>query len=149
MSGTTKPDQQKIDEAHKTLYDAGMSTRRTVLGDAYVDAALAKGVSEFARPAQEYVTEIGWGNIWQRPGLELKQRSLVVIAINAATGHPKELAAHIRGGLHNGLSEEEIRETLLHVMGYCGFPTGLEAFRAAEPVIEAWKQEQAEGKQSA
>lgn len=83
--------------------------RRAVLGDAYVDNALARGVSEFARPAQEYVTENAWGNIWERPGLERKQRSLVVISLLAAGGHTKELAGHVRGGLNNGLTEVEIR----------------------------------------
>ncbi|EIM85370.1 CMD-domain-containing protein [Stereum hirsutum FP-91666 SS1] len=135
-------DTKKQEDAHKTLYDAGMVNRRAVLGDAYVDNALARGVSEFARPAQEYVTENAWGNIWERPGLERKQRSLVVISLLAAGGHTKELAGHVRGGLNNGLTEVEIREVLLQIMAYCGFPTGLEAFRAAEPAIEAWKAEQ-------
>ncbi|KAK1922512.1 CMD-domain-containing protein [Papiliotrema laurentii] len=127
---------------YKQLYDDGMKNRRKVMGDAYVDAALKNGASEFSTAAQEFVTRNAWDGIWGRPGLEYRQRSLVVISIAAARGHSKELAGHVRGALNNGLTEVEIREAMLHVMGYCGFPTGLEAFRTAEPVIEAWKAEQ-------
>ncbi|RSH84073.1 hypothetical protein EHS25_005318 [Saitozyma podzolica] len=132
---------QQRDEAFQQLYDRGMGNRRKVMGDAYVDKALAGGVSEFSRPAQEYVTRNAWDGIWGREGLEFKHRSLVVISICAALGHTKELAGHVRGALNNGLTEIEIREAMLHIMGYCGFPVGLEAFRTCEPVIEAWKAE--------
>lgn len=73
------PDVPGRDEAYECLYDLGIKQRRTVLGDAYVDNQLSKGSNDFMRPAQEYVTKNAWENLWSRPGLELKHRSLVVI----------------------------------------------------------------------
>ncbi|BEJ11823.1 hypothetical protein CspHIS471_0202830 [Cutaneotrichosporon sp. HIS471] len=134
-------DQQAREAAEKTLFDLGMKQRRTVLGDKYVDNQLAARKSEFSRPAQEYITRSAWEGLWSRPGLELKYRSLVVITILAIGGHKAELAAHTRGALRNGLTEDNIREAMLHVTGYGGFPKGLEAFRVCEEAIEAYRAE--------
>ncbi|WOO82990.1 4-carboxymuconolactone decarboxylase [Vanrija pseudolonga] len=129
--------------AFDVLFDRGIQTRRKVLGDPYVDRQLAKGSSEFARPAQEYVTRNAWDGLWGRPGLELKHRSLVVITVLAVGGHNQELAGHTKGALRNGLTEVEIREAMLQIMGYAGFPVGLNAFRVVEAAIEEYKAEQA------
>jgi len=113
------------------------------MGDEYVDNQLSKGASEFMKPMQQLATEVGWGTIWTRPGLDLKQRSLINIALLALQAKEAELAGHVRGAVNNGASELEIRETLLHAAVYCGLPTGLESFRIAEAAINKLK---AEGK---
>lgn len=136
------PTEQQLQEAHQTLYNAGISMRRQVTGDAYVDASLARGASDFAAPMQAWVTESCWGAVWARPGLEKKQRSLLNLGMLTALGRATELGVHVRGALNNGLSEVEIREALLQAAVYCGAPAGLEAFRVAERVIGEVKAEQ-------
>ncbi|KAM0747255.1 CMD-domain-containing protein [Meredithblackwellia eburnea MCA 4105] len=130
-----------LEEARKRIYDEGMIMRRKVMGDAYVDAALARGGSEFASHAQTLATEAAWGTVWTRPGLELKQRSLITITLLASTGKMTELKGHVVGGLRNGLTETEIRETLLQVLVYAGCPAGLEAFRAADEAIKTFNEQ--------
>ncbi|KAM0185127.1 hypothetical protein ACHAPI_012277 [Fusarium lateritium] len=132
--------------AHKTLFDQGLKIRYEVAGPAYVDAALAGGCSEFARPMQELVTEACWGSVWSRPGLERKQRSLLNIAMLCALNRGPELTAHVRGALNNGATEVEIRETLLQAAIYCGMPAGIEGFKVAEKVILVVQQEKQGGK---
>ncbi|KJA27593.1 hypothetical protein HYPSUDRAFT_34699 [Hypholoma sublateritium FD-334 SS-4] len=127
--------------AHKEIYDAGITVRRQVMGDAYVDNQLKQGVSEFMQPMQELATEAGWGTIWTRPGLERKQRSLIVIALLSAQGKEAELAGHIRGAVNNGATEIEIRETLLQTAAYSGLPTGMFSFRVGDAVIKKLKEE--------
>jgi 4-carboxymuconolactone decarboxylase len=112
----------KVGEAHKTLFDEGLAIRRSVAGDSYVDASLAKSSSTFSKPLQELVTEVGWGWIWSRPGLSRKQRSLLNLGMLCALNRSTELGVHVRGALRNGLSEEEIREALLQVGVYVGLP---------------------------
>ncbi|KAF5348734.1 hypothetical protein D9758_006812 [Tetrapyrgos nigripes] len=132
------------EKAHQELYDAGMVYRRkvmTIKGDDYVDNQLQKGVSEFMKPMQQLTTEVAWGTIWTRPGLELKQRSLINIALLALQAKEAELAAHVRGAVNNGATEIEIRETLLHAAVYCGIPTGMESFRIAEAALKKLKAE--------
>jgi len=130
-----------IDAAHKTLFDEGLKIRHAVAGKTYVDNALAAGSSSFGRPMQELVTEACWGSVWSRPGLELKQRSLLNIAMLCALNRSHELAIHVRGAVNNGASEVEIRETLLQAAMYCGMPVGIEGFKVAEKVIEDMKGE--------
>ncbi|THV05097.1 CMD-domain-containing protein [Dendrothele bispora CBS 962.96] len=137
MSSLERPNEQ----AHQELYDAGMVYRRKVMGDEYVDNQLQKGVSEFMKPMQQLTTEVAWGTIWTRPGLELKQRSLINIALLALQAKEAELAAHVRGAVKNGATEVEIRETLLHAAVYCGIPTGMESFRIAEAALKKLKAE--------
>ncbi|KAF8187482.1 CMD-domain-containing protein [Pholiota molesta] len=129
------------EEAHKELYDAGIVMRRKVMGDAYVDNQLKQGVSEIMKPMQELATEAAWGTIWTRPGLELKQRSLIVIALLASQGKEAELTGHIRGAVNNGATEIEIRETLLQTATYSGIPTGMLSFRVADAAIKKLKEE--------
>ncbi|KAF2737919.1 CMD-domain-containing protein [Polyplosphaeria fusca] len=132
----------KIEEAHRTLFHEGLKVRREVAGDKYVDAALKKFSSDFSRPLQDIVTEVGWGWLWTRPGLTRKQRSLLNLGMLCALNRSTELGVHVRGALRNGLSEVEIREALLQVGGYCGLPAAIEGFRVAEKVIDEYKEEQ-------
>ena len=114
----------------------GLATRRAVLGDAYVDAALAK-VTPFPEPLQELVTRHAWGNTWQRPGLDLRTRSIVTVSMLVALGRVHELKTHVRGALNNGVTKTELQEILLHASVYCGFPAAVDAFRAAAEVVDA------------
>ena len=122
-------------------YENGMSVRREVLGDEYVDKALA-AATNFTTPLQDMVTENCWGEVWTRDGLSKKTRSLITIATLAALKAPAELKGHVHGALRNGCSVEEIQEVLLHSTVYCGVPAGIDAFRAAKEVIESWEEEQ-------
>ena len=126
---------------NQTKYDQGMAVRREVLGDAYVDKAVA-AASEFMQPMQELVTENCWGHIWTRPGLPRKTRSMITLATLAALRASGELKLHVLGALRNGCTPEEIQEVLLQAAVYCGVPAGIEAFRAAREVVDAWKQGQ-------
>jgi 4-carboxymuconolactone decarboxylase len=114
----------------------GREVRSEVLGAEHVERSLGNA-SEFTRPMQELVTEYCWGAIWSRPGLERRERSLVNIAMLTALNRSHELAVHVRGGLRNGCSVEEIQETLLQAAIYCGVPAAMEAFRVAEAAIKA------------
>ena len=120
------------------LYDKGMEVRRAVLGDSYVDKAVA-ATTEFTRAMQEHTTAHCWGTVWQRDGLPRQTRSLLTLALLTSLRATTELQGHVRGALRNGCTVDEIRETLLHATVYCGVPAGIEAFRAAKPVIEAWE----------
>ncbi|OAL54933.1 CMD-domain-containing protein [Pyrenochaeta sp. DS3sAY3a] len=131
-----------ISKAHSTLFEAGLAVRRSVAGDTYVDASLARHSSDFSKPLSELVTEVGWGWIWTRPGLDRKQRSLLNLGMLCALNRGTELGVHVRGALRNGLSELEIREALLQVGVYVGLPAAMEGFRIAEKVIEDWKKEE-------
>ena len=121
-------------------YVQGMAVRREVLGDEYVDKAISSA-TDFTKPLQDLVTENCWGEIWTRSAIPKKTRSLITIATLAALKAPTELKAHVRGALRNGCTVEEIQEVLLQTTVYCGVPAGVEAFRAAKDVIEAWEKE--------
>ncbi|KAK4451035.1 metallo-hydrolase oxidoreductase [Podospora aff. communis PSN243] len=125
----------KFDDLHKQLFDEGIKMRRSVVGDVFVDRALANGSTEFSKPGQELVTEWCWGYAWTRPGLEKKQRSLLNIGMLMALNRGPELGAHIRGARNNGLTELEIREAILHCTIYCGVPAGVDAMKIAERVL--------------
>lgn len=114
---------------------AGLATRRAVLGSDYVDAALNRA-TPFTAPLQELVTKHAWGNTWQREGLDLKTRSIVTVAMLVALGRTHELKIHVRGALNNGVTPEELQEIFLHATVYCGFPAALDAFRAGQEVVE-------------
>ncbi|KAH8425852.1 uncharacterized protein LDX57_003596 [Aspergillus melleus] len=126
----------KPSKSPSALFQTGLQTRRAVLGDEHVDRTLANNASAFSSPMQEMVTEWAWGNIWNRPGLDRKQRSLMNIGLLMALNRTPELAMHIRGAINNGLSEVEIREAILHSTVYCGAPAGMEATRTAERVLQ-------------
>jgi 4-carboxymuconolactone decarboxylase len=122
----------------KTLYDRGMAVRKEVLGAQYVDKAIA-AADDFNQPWQEYVTKHCWGAIWTRPGLSRKTRSMLNLAMLAATGHAEELKLHLRGALTNGVTREEIAEIFLQVGAYAGAPSALTAFRTAKEVFAEQK----------
>jgi len=121
-------------------YAQGMALRREVLGDEYVDKAV-DNATDFTQPLQDLVTENCWGEIWTRSAIPKKTRSLITLAFLAALKAPAELKAHVRGALRNGCTVEEIQEVLLQAAVYCGVPAGVEVFRAAKDVIEAWEKE--------
>jgi 4-carboxymuconolactone decarboxylase len=114
---------------------AGLATRRQVLGHDYVDAALGRS-TPFTAPLQELVTKHAWGNTWQRPGLDLRTRSIVTVAMLVGLGKMHELKIHVRGALNNGVTPAELQEIFLHASVYCGFPAALDAFRTASEVVD-------------
>jgi 3-oxoadipate enol-lactonase/4-carboxymuconolactone decarboxylase len=120
--------------AASDLYETGLKIRREVLGDAHVDGALERA-DEFSGDFQEFVTRYAWGEIWDRPGLDRRTRSCVVLTALVAGGHVEELAAHTRAALRNGLTPEEIKEVLLQAAVYCGLPAAGAAFTVAQQVI--------------
>jgi 3-oxoadipate enol-lactonase/4-carboxymuconolactone decarboxylase len=113
---------------------AGTEVRTAVLGHAHVDRAAA-GTTPFTSDFQDLITRYAWGEIWTRPGLDRRSRSIVTLTALVALGHDEELAMHVRGALRNGLSEEEIKEVLLQTAVYCGVPAANSAFRIAQRVI--------------
>ncbi|OQE31389.1 hypothetical protein PENSTE_c001G08800 [Penicillium steckii] len=125
----------KFNDLHKQLFEEGLKVRREVVGESYVEKALENGSTEFSRPGQELVTEWAWGNIWTRPGLERRDRSLLNIGMLMALNRGPELGIHLRGARRNGLSELEIREAIMHATVYCGAPAGVDAFKIAERVF--------------
>ena len=116
----------------------GLDMRRQVMGDAFVDRALGNA-TEFTRPLQDFVNEHAWGSVWSREGLPLKTRSLITLAALTALKCPQELKGHVRGALNNGCTVEEIREALLHCAVYAGVPAAIDAFRAAQEVIDSYQ----------
>jgi 4-carboxymuconolactone decarboxylase len=115
---------------------AGLATRRAVLGHDYVQAALDKA-TPFNQPLQELVTRHAWGNTWQREGIDLRTRSIVTVSMLVALGKMHELKIHVRGALNNGVTPAELQEIFMHASVYCGFPAAVEAFRTASEVIDA------------
>ena len=113
---------------------AGMTVRREVLGDAHVDRAIA-GTTDFTRDFQELITAYAWGEIWTRPGLDRRSRSMITLTALIARGHHEELAMHVRAALRNGLSVDEIKEVILQSAIYCGVPDANTAFRIASGVL--------------
>ncbi|MEH6491737.1 carboxymuconolactone decarboxylase family protein [Halopseudomonas sp.] len=116
----------------------GVQVRREVMGDAFVDRAL-NNATEFSQPLQDFVNEHAWGGVWNREGLDRKTRSLITLAALTALKCPQELKGHVRGALNNGCSVDEIREALLHCAVYAGVPAAIDAFRAAQEVIDSYQ----------
>ena len=122
-----------MDETER--YQRGKAMRIKVLGAAHVERA-TKAVDEFGEPFQRIVAhEFGWGDIWGRPGLDLKTRSLCTVAMLTAMYRPTELAIHIRGALNNGATKEEIREVLMQAVLYAGAPACNQGFEVARQVL--------------
>ncbi|HXZ93331.1 MAG TPA: 4-carboxymuconolactone decarboxylase [Burkholderiales bacterium] len=121
--------------AHKERYDAGLKTRREVLGAQYVDKAMA-ATDDFSQPFVELLNTYCWNDIWNRPGLDRKTRSMLNLAMLSALGKEHELKLHLNGALNNGLTKEQIREVLLQVAIYCGVPAAVVAFRCAREVFK-------------
>jgi 4-carboxymuconolactone decarboxylase len=121
-----------VDENER--YTKGMNVRRAVLGDAHVDRTLANR-SAFNEEFQQFITRYAWGEIWTRPGLERRARSLITVAMLVALGRHEELRLHLRGAINNGVTREEIKELLLHAAIYCGVPAANSAFQLAEKTL--------------
>ena len=111
-------------------YEKGLALRKQVLGADYVERSLA-AADDFSRPMQELSTEYCWGYVWGRPGLALRDRSLINLGMISALNRPHELKLHVKAALTNGLSREEIREVLMQVAVYCGIPAGIDSVRIA------------------
>jgi 4-carboxymuconolactone decarboxylase len=122
----------------------GLDIRKQVLGAEYVTRSLDLA-DDFTRPMQELSTAWCWGEIWSRPGLSRRDRSLLNLAMISALNRPHELRLHVKAALRNGLSREEIREALLQVAVYCGVPAGMESTRIAREAIAEFDAELAEG----
>ena len=119
----------------QALFEKGYSIRREVVGEDYVDDAMAKA-DEFTLPIQRMATAWAWGAAWGDDTIDRKTRSLMNLAMLTALNKTAELQVHVRGALNNGLSMEEIRAALIHATAYCGMPAGLQAFRAAHQVLK-------------
>lgn len=126
------------------LFEQGLQTRREVLGSDYVDAAL-RNADAFSLPLQELVTQYAWGDVWNRPGLPRRDRSLLVLAMLTALNRPHELKLHLRGALNNGVTREEIREVFLQAAIYCGAPAAMDSFRVARELFREIDAEAAPG----
>jgi 4-carboxymuconolactone decarboxylase len=115
-------------------YESGIKVRREVLGDAHVDRSL-KNRSALNEEFQDLITRYAWGEIWSRPGLPRKTRSMITLAMMVALNRGEELKMHLRAALNNGVTAQEIKEVLLQTAIYCGVPAANHAFRVAQEVI--------------
>lgn len=127
----TRPDDEGLTDQER--YDQGMTVRREVLSDAHVDRAIA-GTTPLTADFQDFITRVAWGDVWSRPGLDRRSRSVAVLTALIALGHHEELAMHLRAALRNGLTVEEVREVILQSAIYCGVPAANTAFRIAAEV---------------
>jgi 4-carboxymuconolactone decarboxylase len=115
-------------------HDQGMSVRRGVLGDAHVDRAVAN-TTDLTEPFQEFITRYAWGDVWARPGLDRRTRSIVTLAALTSLRAENEIAMHVRAAITNGLTPAEITEVLLHTAVYAGLPAANAAFAIAQKTL--------------
>jgi len=127
----------------KDLYDRGMTVRRSVLGDAHVDRSLERA-TEFDADFQEFITKTAWGQIWTRPGLDIRTRSMLTIAMLAALGKDGELKLHIRATRNTGVTRDEVKEILMQAAVYAGVPAGNHAMALARAVYAEMDEEDAQ-----
>lgn len=120
---------------NQDLFDKGLKTRKEVLGAAYVEASL-RNADDFSRDMQALVTQYCWGDIWNRPGLDRRQRSFLNLAMLTALNRPHELELHLRGAIANGLTRDEIKEVFLQAAIYCGVPAALDGFNVARALFK-------------
>ncbi|MFT3662796.1 MAG: carboxymuconolactone decarboxylase family protein [Gordonia sp. (in: high G+C Gram-positive bacteria)] len=118
-----------------TAYARGMATRRQVMGDEFVDRALSRTAGTESEELQRFITEHVWEEVWNRPGLSRRDRSLLNLGMLAALRAHEELAGHVRGALTNGLTRDEIVEAIIQTAGYCGAPAALSAIRVVQQVF--------------
>lgn len=126
----------------KDRYTQGMATRRSVLGDRHVDAAIAN-TDAFTADFQELITESAWGNLWSRDTISKRERSMITIALLAALGHHDEVAMHVRATRNTGASMDDIKEALLHVAIYAGVPAANHAFKIAKAAYAEMEKDKA------
>ncbi|MGP4132292.1 carboxymuconolactone decarboxylase family protein [Pantoea tagorei] len=123
------------EEFDNPQFRKGLAVRREVLGAEYVDRSVNE-VEDFMKPMQKITTEWCWGEVWTRPGLERKTRSMLNLAMLTALNRPHEVRLHVLGALNNGVTPEEIQEILLQACIYCGVPAALDSFKIAHEVIK-------------
>ena len=119
-------------------YKAGLAVRRQVLGDAHVDRSIER-LSEFNQEFQDLITRYAWGEIWTRPVLDRRTRSLLTLAMMVALNRSEEFRMHVRAAVQNGVTQDEIKEVLLQAAIYCGVPAANAAFRDAEEIFQEMK----------
>lgn len=119
----------------KEGYERGMKTRRSVLGDDYVNSA-EENKSEFDRDFQHHIAHAAWNSIWSRPGLSKRERSMITVAILAVLGHDEELKLHLKASKNTGCSVDDIKEVLLHIGVYAGVPVSNRAFKIAKKIFD-------------
>lgn len=122
------------------LFEKGLEIRRDVLGPEYVDKSI-QAADDFMRPLQELVTKYCWGEVWSRPGLTRKMRSLINLAMLTALNRPHEVKLHVLGALNNGCTDEEIMEVLLQTAIYCGVPAAMDSFKIAREIVRDYRSE--------
>ncbi len=122
------------DKEKSERYRQGMETRRSVLGDAWVDGAEARKTA-FDEPFQDLITEAAWGHVWSRSEWTGRERSMVTIALLAALGQDEELALHVRATANTGASAEDLREVMLHVAIYAGVPAANHAIKIVKQTL--------------
>lgn len=122
-------------QSDEERYDGGMGVRREVLSDAHVDRSI-DATTDFTADFQDYITRSAWGDIWSRPGLDRRARSVAVLTAMIALGHHEEFAMHVAAARRNGLSVGEIKEVILQAGLYCGVPAANVAFKLAQRVLE-------------
>jgi 4-carboxymuconolactone decarboxylase len=124
------PSSSSDDERRK----AGFAVRRGVLGDAHVDRAVA-ATTDFTEPFQDFITRTAWGDVWARPGLDRRTRSIVTLTALTAIRAEGEIAMHVRAAITNGLTPDEIAEVILHTAVYAGVPAANAAFKIANETL--------------
>jgi 4-carboxymuconolactone decarboxylase len=122
----------------------GDRMRRQVMSDAYVDSRKS-GRSAFSSDLEDMITGFAWGEVWTRPGLDPKIRSVITLTITATRSQWDEFRIHVRGAINNGMSVEELKEALLHIAVYGGFPAARTGFREAQVVLKEMEAERAAG----
>lgn len=121
-------------EFSSALFQKGLKVRREVLGEEYVNKSL-NNADDFTADFQKFVTEWCWGELWNRPGLDRKTRSIINVSMLTALNRPNEIRLHVRGALNNGVTEAEIKEIILQAAVYCGVPAALDTLKIASEVL--------------
>ena len=124
-------------------FEQGMNVRRSVLGNRHVDQAEANKTA-FDADFQQFITEMAWGSVWTRPGLDRKTRHLVTLTMLAALGKENELAMHIRATQNTGVTPDELKEAFLQVAVYAGVPAANSAFAVAKRIYAELAKEKEE-----
>ena len=120
----------------KERFEQGMAVRRAVLGDEWVDQAQSKS-NAFTADFQDFITRYAWGEVWSRPGLNRRSRSLMTLSMMIALGRWDEFRLHVRAALNNGLTVDEIKEVILHSAIYAGLPSANTAFAEATEALKS------------
>lgn len=123
-------------------FKKGLAIRREVLGDAYVERSVA-AADDVSAPLQKLITEWCWGEIWSRPNLERRMRSVLNLGMTMALNRQAEFKLHLRGALNNGVTRDEVVEIVLQGAIYCGAPASLDAMRMVQAVFKEMDEEQA------